>query len=104
MKKSVESSNIDPNTKRITAPITIEMNVPIDLSFLMKATIAATNPATPRDTVAKTGIGIIENLTWREIRITKEILRAKPHLPNREWGRKVIFIPAISFASSHREV
>jgi hypothetical protein len=86
-------TSIDPKTKIITAPIIMESSVPNALSFFIRAIIDKTKPATPRPITEKTGKGINENCTWAKNKRTKARLRKKPHLPNRERGRKVIFMP-----------
>jgi len=86
-------TKIDPNTKIITAPMIIEISVPTALSLLTKAMIDKTKPANPRARKEKTGRGINENCIWAKSKKTKARLRKKPHLPNREWGRKLIFMP-----------
>jgi len=85
--------SIDPKTKIIAAPIIMESSFPAALSLLRKAIIDKTKPTTPRAITEKTGSGINENCIWAKSKTTKARLRKKPHLPNREWGRKVIFMP-----------
>jgi hypothetical protein len=71
----------------------MESSVPTALSLLTKAMIDKTKPVTPRVRRKKTGRGINENCIWAKSKKTKARLRKKPHLPNREWGRKLIFMP-----------
>jgi hypothetical protein len=71
----------------------MESSVPNALSFFIRAIIDKTKPATPRPITEKTVKGINENCTWAKNKRTKARLRKKPHLPNRERGRKVIFMP-----------
>jgi hypothetical protein len=85
--------SIDPKKKIIAAPIIMESSFPAALSLLRKAIIDKTKPSTPRAITEKTGRGINENCIWAKSKTTKARLRKKSQLPNREWGRKVIFMP-----------